>query len=63
MSVYCSSTTHKLKAALAEKISSTDFEKARLHVVPFISDATKLDIWSPDYFTQVAVQMKIALGK
>jgi len=48
---------------LNTKIESLDFEKAKHDVVPFVSDATKLQIWSPDYFSQVAGQMRIALSE
>jgi len=56
-------TEQGFREQLKSKIDSVDFEKARLDVMPFINDAAKLDIWGPDYFSQVADQMKIALGE
>ncbi|MCL2806790.1 MAG: nucleotidyl transferase AbiEii/AbiGii toxin family protein [Coriobacteriia bacterium] len=41
------------------KIASTDFDKARLDVSPFIADASKLEIWNADYYYQVASKMKL----
>lgn len=48
---------------LYKKINATDFNKARIDVIPFINDASKLDIWSPDYFHQVANRMKIIVSE
>ncbi|MDR0350907.1 MAG: nucleotidyl transferase AbiEii/AbiGii toxin family protein [Coriobacteriales bacterium] len=44
---------------LADKIASTDFAKARRDVTPFITDVSRLEIWSTEYFHMVAEQMRI----
>ncbi|OQP42026.1 hypothetical protein A4H97_34160 [Niastella yeongjuensis] len=39
---------------LIEKISSVSMKQVKEDVLPFIKDYTKLDIWSPKYFTDIA---------
>lgn len=44
----------ELQALLQQRIRSVDFENAKQDVVKFIPDATVLNIWSTDYFLQLA---------
>lgn len=47
--------THaELQALLQQRIRSVDFENAKQDVVKFILDAKVLNIWSTDYFLQLA---------
>lgn len=44
---------------LVQKIETLDVENAKLDVLPFIKDSKVLDIWSRDYFMQLAHRIKI----
>jgi len=52
-------TEATFRELLREKILSTDIDLAKKDVIPFVDDKEKLDIWSRDYFLQVAELMKI----
>ena len=56
-------TEQAFRELLYAKIDSTDFEKVKLDVQPFINDAAKLEIWGSDYFKQVASLMKISASE
>lgn len=43
---------------LNERISSVSMDQVKEDVVPFIKDYRKLDIWSPDYFRDLAKMIK-----
>ena len=45
-------------AAFDAKIDTIDFAAARDDVLPFIDDASELEIWGRDYFKAVVRQMK-----
>ena len=42
-----------VKALLEEKFNSVDFKQAKRDVIPFIRDASELDLWCPDFFKQI----------
>ena len=42
-----------VKALLEEKFNSVDFKQAKRDVIPFIRDASELDVWCPDFFKQI----------
>ena len=42
---------------LREKLATTDIEKVKEDVVNFVDDPRELDIWSNDYFLQLADMM------
>ena len=44
--------------ALRERLASADIELVKMDVVDFISDPHELDIWSNDYFLQLADRIK-----
>jgi predicted nucleotidyltransferase component of viral defense system len=52
-------TADEFRNLLREKIQTADIEKIKDDVIPFINDASKLNIWSRDYFLQVADMMNI----
>lgn len=52
------STPDAVVAAFDAKIDTIDFAAARDDVLPFIDDATELEIWGRDYFKAVVRQMK-----
>ena len=43
---------------LRERLASADIELVKMDVVDFISDPHELDIWSNDYFLQLADRIK-----
>ncbi len=51
-------TEDSLKQMLAERFKTIDYEKAKMDVLPFLSDDSKLDIWSVDFFTQITENLK-----
>ena len=46
-----------LKALLHERIEQVDFEQAKADVMPFIKDAESLELWSNQYFHDLAEQL------
>ncbi|MCI9607681.1 MAG: nucleotidyl transferase AbiEii/AbiGii toxin family protein [Muribaculaceae bacterium] len=43
---------------LAERLATTDINAVKKDVLPFIKNPSELDIWSNDYFVQLAGMMK-----
>lgn len=43
---------------LKERLVTTDIEKVKQDVKPYIKDIHLLDIWSNDYFLQLVEKMK-----
>jgi len=56
---YNSLSPQQFQELLYAKIKTLDLESAKFDVLPFISDARELDIWSVEYFLQLAHMMKI----
>lgn len=52
------STPQAVVAAFDTRIDSIDFTSAREDVLPFIDDASELDIWGRDYFKAVVRQIR-----
>jgi hypothetical protein len=48
-----------LRLFLTQKIKTLDVENAKLDVLPFVEDETMLDIWSQEYFSQLADKVKV----
>ena len=46
---------------LCERIASVDFDNAKLDVERFIADARVLEIWSQDYFMELAQRVKFCV--
>lgn len=44
---------------LEQRIASLDIQKAKADVLPFISDARELELWSPEFFTSVAQGIEV----
>jgi len=51
------------RAWLAERIGRLDVDSAKLDARRFISDARALDIWSRDYFLELAKRIKFSKEK
>jgi len=54
-------TLDQFMTALRERLGSTDIEKVKADVIPFIDNERELDIWSNDYFLFLADRMKVVL--
>jgi Domain of unknown function (DUF1814). len=48
------STVQEIVCRLQARFSAIDFEQAKKDVVPFISDTSRLEVWSAAYFSQLA---------
>ena len=46
-------TLETLKTMLTERFDTIDYEKAKKDVLPFVKDASKLDLWNKDFFTEI----------
>lgn len=44
---------NELRELLLERFDSIDFEQAKKDVLPFISDKSKIEIWSKEFFTDI----------
>lgn len=51
-------TRESFKDLLRERLASTDIDAVKADVLPFIIDPHDIDIWSNDYFLQVADMIK-----
>lgn len=54
-------TPEQFQAALRERLGGTDIELVKKDVLPFINDPHELDIWSYDYFLQLADKIEFVL--
>ncbi len=43
---------------LTARLASADISQVKADVMPFVKNPKELDIWSNDYFTQLATMMK-----
>ena len=50
---------NEFKNRLKERLATTDFNQVKADVLPFVRDPKELDIWSNDYFSQLAEMMKV----
>jgi len=44
---------------LNEKIITTDFERAKLDIIPFIDDVARLEVWSKDFFMALLKKLQV----
>jgi len=52
-------TLEEFMASLRQRLSSADISKVKEDVLPFLNNPRELDIWSNDYFLQLADMMKV----
>ena len=52
-------TLDEFKSALRDRLGSADISHVKEDVLPFLNNPGELDIWSNDYFLQLADMMKI----
>ena len=52
-------TLEQFLHTLRDRLASTDIEKVKEDVIPFLNNERELDIWSNDYFLQLVDLMKI----
>lgn len=52
-------TESDLKYMLYKRFKSIDFEDAKKDIRPFIKDSKELDVWSKDFFEQIAEKIKV----
>jgi hypothetical protein len=52
--ISCDITNSQILSRLKKRFSAIDFEQAKKDVLPFLSDASRLEVWSRDYFDQLA---------
>jgi hypothetical protein len=50
-------TKDSFKKLLQERIIKTDISKVKSDVLPFIKDSSVMDIWSTEYFLELASRM------
>ena len=48
---------NELRELLLERFDSIDFEQAKKDVLPFISDKSKIEIWSKEFFTDITTNL------
>ena len=53
-------TKEQFMSLLLEKLQTTNIDQVKADVEPFVINRHQLDIWSNDYFVQVAHLMQIA---
>lgn len=51
-------TRESFLETLRERLASSDIEQVKQDVIPFLRDPRELDIWSNDYFLQLADMIK-----
>lgn len=51
-------TRESFLETLRERLASSDIEQVKQDVIPFLRDPRELDIWSNDYFMQLADMIK-----
>lgn len=52
-------TLDEFKSALRDRLGSADISRVKEDVLPFLNNPGELDLWSNDYFLQLADMMKI----
>jgi len=51
-------TDGRVREMLCERFTAIDFDQARKDVLPFIRNASMLDIWSADFFVNITQTLK-----
>ena len=46
-------TLDKVRTMLCERFESIDYDQAKEDVTPFISDKSRLDLWSKEFFVEI----------
>ena len=52
-------TPELFKEKLIERLSTADIKQVKADVLPFVRNPKELDIWSNDYFVQLAGMVRI----
>ena len=52
----------EFKSKLKERLAMTDINQVKADVLPFVRNPKDLDIWSNEYFLQLADRMRVAVG-
>ena len=52
-------TPELFKEKLIERLSTADIKQVKADVLPFVRNPKELDIWSNDYFIQLAGMVRI----
>jgi predicted nucleotidyltransferase component of viral defense system len=52
-------TSDDLLTMLTDKIGQTDFNNAKMDILPFIKDQNSIDLWSQDFFKQLIQRIQI----
>ena len=52
-------TTELFKKKLIERLSTANIKQVKEDVLPFVRNPKELDIWSNDYFVQLAGMVRI----
>jgi hypothetical protein len=52
-------TLEQFKEKLKERLSTADIKQVKEDVLPFVRNPKELDIWSNDYFVQLAEMVRI----
>jgi len=52
-------TPESFKEKLIERLSTADIKQVKEDVLPFVRNPKELDIWSNDYFVQLAEMVRI----
>lgn len=53
-------TPDRFRSILKDRIRAADIRQVKADVAPFIKDVRKMDIWTTEYFLQLADMMKLA---
>lgn len=51
---------HQMMAKLNNRLSAADINQVKADVLPFVRNPKELDIWSNDYFLQLAQLIRFA---
>ena len=54
----CDKSKEEFMEELTARLASADISQVKADVMPFVKNPKELDIWSNDYFTQLATMMK-----
>lgn len=54
----CDKSKEEFMEELTARLASADISQVKADVMPFVKYPKELDIWSNDYFTQLATMMK-----
>ena len=52
-------TLDKVRSMLCERFESIDYDQAKEDVTPFISDKSRLDLWSKEFFVEITKGLRV----